>query len=292
MRNQTKVVVLGVVVGCAALFGLQRAGLLSRTARSGDDIALKTEAVARGQAQYKRIRVAVLHDLARDHGLRSLLELGTVDANGVHLSDADLDAIRTQTAEFLEHRFVNGEVSVYLDWRQRLGYVRLDAATLRREGVAVHYKLFTGKEYPGDDAIDRVHDEMWALSVVQWDRAHAISHIAAEPSGIALNFGRLTRKSLGSWPTASGRMSDDDWHGRSGGGHRSWWRPPSGSVHDHVLKHGFADVASFAIIVGYERGDRYPLRLMYYRDASTGRWWLEGLQALNSEYERFPMLEF
>ncbi len=292
MGNRIKIAIVAGITLAGLGFGLSRSGLLGGAGAADVLRATKEQAIADGQKAYRPIQVTGLDHLPDPGAVRDLLSEASVDRGGIAVSDGDADQLVSLTAEFLYHRFVNPDVAAYRQWRTSRGYRLASAEAMRGDGVDVHYRLFTGKEYPGDDSIDAVHDEMWTLGLDLRDRSHRITGLAAARIGLSINFGQLTRESPADWPLAAGEMTSDQWHGLAGGGHRRWWSSPAGSAWDIVRERGALDVASVAVVAEYERGDRYPVRLLCYKDPTDGQWWIEAFHILNYEYERFPMLEY
>jgi hypothetical protein len=292
MSTRLKLLLVLSIASGAALLGLHRAGLVRPRSSTLDETALRATPFAEAQAVFRSVRTAPVQDLHSAADFAELLGRATVERSRVGPGPDDVPALLRHTAELMFHRFIDPEVSAYRSWRESLGYRLADAETMRREGVPVHYELFIGRPYPGDAEFDAVHDQMWTQSLDNRGRSHRVRAFATEPKGVAVNFGRITTRSPLSWPAAAGLLPSEVWHGASGGGHRDWWAPPGGRAAEHLRRHGSLNVASVAVIAEFERGDRYPIRLLYFQDPRTGRWWLEALQLLNAPYERFPMLEF
>lgn len=294
MRRSGKLIILLCVALSALAFGLYRSGVLMRKASASatDAAALRHAAVQNGQTLYRSIRTVPLAEIGEPARLREIFDNASIGTGPNQISRESVSDLLSQSAEFLYYRYGQPSVAEYKRWRQDRGYTFIDAVAAKRDGVVARYKVYTGKEYPGDDAIGQVFDDLWERSLSFGRGGNRVAGIAKERKGLAVTFGRLTPEDMSAWPAVSGDMSVAEWHGYSSGGHESWWLAPDDGALGQVRKKGFADVASVGVIAEFAGGDRYPLRLLFYRSADDGRWWLEAVQALNFENERFSMLDY
>ncbi|HYE02560.1 MAG TPA: hypothetical protein VD963_04925 [Phycisphaerales bacterium] len=300
MRQHWRWLSVLAVLGCGLALALWRAGIFrDRSAEASEAAAAEAqahEAVRHGQEAYRALRTVRIAELGSVERVRDTLEEATVGSGSRDPGAlrADRDALLQHAAEFLHHRFGQGSVAVYRQWRTGRGYAFLSPGDpdFADAAIPLHYKLFTGKVYPGDERLDEVHDELWETSLTRRDNGWLVVELAAEPAGLTVVFGEIAAESPGTWPALKGHLDVKTWHGVHGGGHRSWWIPPGGACHAQLARHRSLRVACVGAVVGFERGDRYPLRLMFFQTPGDGRWWLEAVQTLNAPEERFKILEF
>jgi len=279
-----------VAVG-ALVLGLWQAKATAPEKRAAAERAAERDAILRGQEAYTSVQMLPIAEVRGPDDLSRVLAHATIESPE-DVSRKDVEAILRHTAELLYYRFAQDDVGAYKRWRFDRGYRLADAESMRRQAVPQGYKTLTGKEYPGDEHHEAVFDELWRLGLVNAEAAHRVVGLAADPTGLAVTFGRLTTHDPTGWPAVRGRLAEDVWHGRRAGGHRNWWISPSGGAREHLRKHGVTEVACVGVIAGYQRGDRYPMRLLFFKDEENGGWWLQAFQHLNFEYERFPILEY
>lgn len=292
-RLHWRLLVLIAVIAAAAGYGLHRSGMLTRASIPDAEALSRAQAIRHGQTVYRTISHVPLSELQGEEDYRVVLAKATVK-RGTTTTDADTQRLLEHAAGFLHKRFGQASVAEYRRWRVDRGYRLISAEEARRDGVARRYPAVTGKPYPGDENIDSVFDELWIESSRYGDLPTKPRAIAAEPKGLALVYGRISKRDPAGWPMPAGGMAEEDWRGAGGGGHENWWVPVSfdgGAMH-HLRTIGWTDVACFGVVVEMGRDERYPLRLMFWKNSTDGKWWLEGLQIFNADVSRLTMLDY
>lgn len=275
----------GVAAVAIALGALWRGGYLASPPRPPNE-----EWMERAAPVYAAIRTVPTGSLGSVEAVREVLARAAVSGEA---PPGTREKLVDEAAAFVFHRFCQPSAGAYRAWREASGCVlkSMEEMTSPRYFVGEAHEAYFGAPVPAGTTVGELFERFWAASQEYGGGYNRVRAIAAEPGGLAVALGTITKADPFSRPALGGPMPEGYWHGASGATMRRWFTQPR-DTEALVTRLGEVACAEVGMVVEAGDGSRRPVVLTYLWDPQAGAWSLEHVNVYNASVERLSPMEY
>lgn len=288
---------VAVISGCVA-FALVVAGValfrsdvvtLPGQSGPGSDSRRLADSVASARERMASLEMVDRSAVDGPAGVRAVLgpllgaEIERVaDDGSASLSRERLRTISEETVGLVADRWLQESGEAYAASRRDLGYELMSLETMITRWAVDHaYQRATGEPIPeGAEAVE-VFDAVWSAPPPAPRSMFSLRALCADPDGVEVAVGRFCPGDSERWPVLDGALGGPVWNGEGAVGFTMLHTAPGGNWEARRSAGECFDTATVGVVLGFEGGVRIPLRLHYWFDEQSGRWWLGQVTASN-----------